>query len=64
MHSGFLDALDHLQNHLASVDDTEMTTTKTLTSQDHLKEASFQIRSDSDVYFYRYRFTCIWLHNN
>ena len=39
MHSRFLDVLDHLQNHPASVDDTDTTTLGTLTGQDHLKRS-------------------------
>ena len=33
MHLRILQALDHLQNHVASVDDTETTTPRTPTSQ-------------------------------
>ena len=34
MHSKFLDALHHLQNHPVPVDDAEMTTPRTPTSQE------------------------------
>ena len=37
VHLKFLDAPDHLQNHLASVDDTETTSPSTPNSQDYLQ---------------------------
>ena len=39
MHLGFLDALGHVQNDPASVDDTETTTPRTPTCQDHSKRS-------------------------
>ena len=39
MHLRFLEALYHLQIHPASVDDTETSTTRTSTSEDHLKRS-------------------------
>ena len=39
MHWRFLDALDHLQNHWASVDGTETTTLRIPISQDYLKRS-------------------------
>ena len=39
VHLRFLDALDHLQNHPTSMDDTEMTTPRTQNSQDHSKRS-------------------------
>ena len=41
MHSRFLDALEYLHNHLASVDYTQTTTSRTPTSQDYLKRHGF-----------------------
>ena len=39
VHSRFLDALGHLQNHPVSMDDTETTTPEAPTSQAHLKRS-------------------------
>ena len=39
MHLRFLDALDQLQNHPVSVDDTKDTTPRNPNSQDHLKRS-------------------------
>ena len=39
IHLRFLDALDHLQHHSASEDDTETTPPCTPTGQDHLKRS-------------------------
>ena len=51
MHFRFLETLDHLRDHPASIEETEMTTLRTPNSQDHLKRNSSQVWLDSNVFF-------------